>query len=167
MAGTAEKTNPELWDKIKAAVTAGSKGGEAGEWSARKAQLAVHEYKAAGGGYKGKKDPHNHLTEWTEEEWGTKSGHDSHETGERYLPKAAREALTDAEYKRSSDKKRADTRNGHQFSAQPRDVAAKANTARKRSHGEPTVAELRKAAAAKGVAGRSKMNKDQLMQAVG
>lgn len=167
MAGTAEKTNPELWDKIKAEVTAGSKGGEPGEWSARKAQLAVHEYKAAGGGYKGKKDPHNHLTEWTGEEWGTKSGHDSHETGERYLPKAARDALTDADYKRSSDKKRADTRKGRQFSAQPPDVAAKANAARKRAHGEPTVAELRKKAAAKGVAGRSKMNKDQLMQAVG
>ena len=29
--------------------------------------------------------------EWTQEEWGTRSGRDSLETGERYLPKAARE----------------------------------------------------------------------------
>ena len=165
MAGTAVKTDPALWEKVKAQVTAGTKGGEAGEWSARKAQLAVHEYKAAGGGYKGKKDPHNHLAEWTKEEWGTKSGHASHETGERYLPKEARGVLSDAEYKRTSDKKRADTKKGQQFSAQPRDVAAKTNVARRAAHGEPTLAELRKKAAAQGVAGRSKMDKAALLKA--
>jgi hypothetical protein len=37
-----------LFEKIKA----GSKGGDAGEWSARKAQLLAKEYKAKGGGYK-------------------------------------------------------------------------------------------------------------------
>ena len=167
MAGTAVKTDPAFWEKVKAEVTAGAKGGEAGEWSARKAQLAVHEYKAAGGGYKGKKDPHNHLAEWTQEEWGTKSGHTSHETGERYLPKEAREALSDSEYKRTSDKKRADTKQGRQFSAQPEDVAAKTAAARHSAHGEPTVAELRKMAAAKGIAGRSKMDKAALLNAVG
>ena len=167
MAATAEKTDPALWEKVKAEVTAGAKGGEAGQWSARKAQLAVHDYKAAGGGYKGKKDPHNHLAEWTQEEWGTKSGQDSHDTGERYLPKAAREALTDEEYKRSTAKKRADTAKGKQFSAQPKDIAAKANAARKRSHDEPTLQDLKKAAAAKGITGRSKMNKEQLLKAVG
>ena len=35
------------------------------------------------------------LENWTREKWGTKSGKPSLETGERYLPKAAREALTD------------------------------------------------------------------------
>ncbi len=40
MTETAEKTDPALWDKIKAAVEAGSKGGKPGQWSARKAQLA-------------------------------------------------------------------------------------------------------------------------------
>ena len=159
MATTAEKTDPALWEKVKAEVTAGAKGGEAGQWSARKAQLAVREYKAAGGGYKGEKDPHNHLAEWTAEEWGTKSGNDSHETGERYLPKAAREALTDEEYKRSTAKKRADTEQGKQFSAQPKDVAAKTSAARKRLHDTPTLPELKTAATAKRIAGRSKMNK--------
>lgn len=166
MATTAEKTDPALWEKVKAEVTAGAKGGEPGEWSARKAQLAVHDYKAAGGGYKGEKDSHNHLAEWTAERWGTKSGNDSHETGERYLPEAARDALTDEEYRRSTDKKREDTRKGKQFSAQPKDIAAKTNAARKASHGEPTLAELKKAATAKGIAGRSKMSKEQLMKAV-
>jgi hypothetical protein len=37
-----------LFNKIKA----GSKGGEPGQWSARKAQLLAAEYKKAGGGYK-------------------------------------------------------------------------------------------------------------------
>ena len=37
-----------LFEKIKA----GTRGGKAGQWSARKAQLLAKEYKAAGGGYK-------------------------------------------------------------------------------------------------------------------
>jgi len=37
-----------LFNKIKA----GTKGGDPGEWSARKAQLLANEYKKAGGGYK-------------------------------------------------------------------------------------------------------------------
>ena len=164
MAGTAEKTDPKLWEKVKTKVTKGDKGGKPGQWSARKAQLAVHDYKAAGGGYKGKKDPHNHLAEWTAEEWGTKSGKESGQTGERYLPKQARDALTDGEYKRTTAKKRADTRRGQQFSAQPKDVAKKVRDART---GGPTVAELRKQATAKGVPGRSRMNRAELMRALG
>jgi hypothetical protein len=37
-----------LFNKIKA----GTKGGDPGEWSARKAQLLVNQYKAKGGSYK-------------------------------------------------------------------------------------------------------------------
>jgi hypothetical protein len=37
-----------LFEKIKA----GSKGGDPGEWSARKAQLLATEYKKRGGGYR-------------------------------------------------------------------------------------------------------------------
>lgn len=37
-----------LFEKIKA----GTKGGKAGQWSARKAQMLASEYKKAGGGYK-------------------------------------------------------------------------------------------------------------------
>lgn len=36
-----------LFNKIKA----GSKGGNAGQWSARKAQMLAKQYKAKGGGY--------------------------------------------------------------------------------------------------------------------
>ena len=38
----------ELFKKIKA----GTKGGDPGEWSARKAQMLAREYKSKGGGYK-------------------------------------------------------------------------------------------------------------------
>ena len=112
MSATAEKSDPKLWDKVKAEVTAGDKGGHAGQWSARKAQLAVAEYKKAGGGYEGEKAPDNHLQQWTDEDWGTKSGEPSGETGERYLPKGARDHLTEEEYARTTAKKRADTKEG-------------------------------------------------------
>jgi hypothetical protein len=162
MAGTAEKTDPDLWEKVKQEVTAGAKGGEKGEWSARKAQMAVVEYKRRGGGYKGKKDPHNHLHEWTEEEWGTKSGRKSGETHERYLPKKAREALSDEEYKRTTAKKRADTRKGKQHSAQPADVADKSRPYRDHR----TKADLYAEAKKRDVPGRSKMTKDELLDAL-
>ena len=47
---TAQKTKPALWSGIVSRVKSGSKGGDAGEWSARKAQLAVGLYKKSGGG---------------------------------------------------------------------------------------------------------------------
>ena len=122
MAKTAEKTDRKLWDKVKADVTKANKGGQPGQWSARKAQIATHEYKKAGGGYKGVKSPDNHLTRWTNEDWGTKSGAESGETGERYLPRKAREHLSVAEYRRTTNKKRADTEKGRQFSPQPKDL---------------------------------------------
>ena len=74
------------------------------------------------------------LDSWTREEWGTKSGKNSTQgknaTGERYLPKKARESLSDKEYARSTAKKRAAMRKGQQFSKQPDDIAKK--TARHR-----------------------------------
>lgn len=58
------------------------------------------------------------LREWTKQDWGTKSGKPSAETGERYLPKKAIAALSDSEYKATSDKKRKDTAAGKQHSPQ-------------------------------------------------
>ena len=163
MTDTAEKTDPKLWDTIKNKVEAGDKGGKPGQWSARKAQLAVHDYKAAGGGYKGKKSPDNHLAQWTKEEWGTKSGQQSGETGERYLPKKARQKMSDADYKKTTEKKRADTAKGKQFSKQPAKAAA--TTAEARLESLP-VAELRKKAASAKIDGRSKMTKAGLIEAL-
>lgn len=164
MASRAERTDPALWERIKEEVQRGDKGGDPGEWSARKAQLAVQRYKAAGGGYKGRKSADNHLVQWEREEWGTKSGEPSKDTGERYLPKVVREALTDEQYRRTTAKKRADTRAGKQFSAQPEDVAETA--AELRLHGLSR-AELLRRAAERGIAGRSRMTKEALMAALG
>ena len=45
-------TKPTMRKALVARVKAGTKGGDAGEWAARKAQLVAKKYKAAGGGYK-------------------------------------------------------------------------------------------------------------------
>lgn len=171
---SAKKSDPKLWEKVKEEVTESGKGGKPGQWSARKAQMAVQEYKHEGGGFEGKKTEDNSLVQWEKEDWGTKSGKKSLETGERYLPKKAREKLSDEEYKRSTAKKRADTRKGRQFSKQPKDVAEKASSARKtgkaaasRSRaGEVTKAQLMDEARRKGVPGRSRMSKGELERAV-
>jgi len=104
--GVAKKSNPALWSRIVSSVKSGTKGGDAGSWSARKAQLAVAKYKEAGGKYIGKKSSDNNLSKWTKQEWGTKSGKPSKETGERYLPKKAIAALSPAEYASTTKAKR-------------------------------------------------------------
>ena len=171
MSAIAEKTDPALWEKVKSTVTRSNMGGKPGQWSARKAQLATQEYKHEGGGYKGEKTADNHLQQWTEEDWGTKSGHESGETGERYLPKLAREHLTPEEYRRTTAKKRADSRKGKQFSAQPKDIAAKTANDRetgaaRSSHQGLSKTELMETARARNIPGRSKMNREQLEKAV-
>ena len=178
MSGVAEKTDPKLWDKVKSKVTEGDHGGKPGQWSARKAQMATAEYKKAGGGYKGQKSGDNHLKQWTEEDWGTKSGQASGETGERYLPKAAREQLSNSEYARTTEKKRRDTRKGKQFSSQPKDVAEKTKPHREPGKGasrgtgdatgssRPTRAELYARAKERNLPGRSRMSRDELAKAV-
>jgi hypothetical protein len=130
VASTAIRTDPACWEQVKADITRGSKGGAPNQWSARKAQLAVAEYKKRGGGYQGHKTGDNHLVQWTRQEWGTKSGQPSSRTRERYLPKEALDTLSDGEYRRTSAKKRADTAMGKQFSRQPKDVAGKTAKAR-------------------------------------
>ena len=48
-------TKPALRKRIFNRIMAGSKGGNPGQWSARKAQMLAVAYKKAGGGYKTKK----------------------------------------------------------------------------------------------------------------
>lgn len=45
-------TKPTMRKNLFNKIKAGSKGGDPGEWSARKAQLLATQYKKAGGGYK-------------------------------------------------------------------------------------------------------------------
>lgn len=45
-------TKPGMRKALFSKIKAGSKGGDSGEWSARKAQMLAREYKSKGGGYK-------------------------------------------------------------------------------------------------------------------
>ena len=45
-------TKPELRKRLFNKIKAGSKGGNPGQWSARKAPMRAKKYKASGGGYK-------------------------------------------------------------------------------------------------------------------
>jgi len=45
-------TQPGMRKRLFERIKAGTKGGDPGEWSARKAQMLAREYKKAGGGYK-------------------------------------------------------------------------------------------------------------------
>jgi hypothetical protein len=119
--GIAKKKSPEKWAQAKARA----KAKMGGKHSARAMQLATKYYKDSGGTYEGKKPDakSNKMKKWTKERWTTKSGKNSTEgpnaTGERYLPKKKIDAMSDADYKRTSDKKRRDTAKGKQWSKQP------------------------------------------------
>jgi len=70
---TNKYTKPELRERIKDRIMAGSRGGKPGQWSARKAQLVAQEYEKAGGGYQGGKDSEQKsLEKWGKEKWQTK-----------------------------------------------------------------------------------------------
>jgi hypothetical protein len=125
------RTNPDLWSRVKAEVTHSSKGGLPGQWSARKAQLAVKLYKDRGGKYVGRKSSRNSLHQWTVQDWRTKSGKPSLVTGERYLPAKAIKHLSSAEYARTTRKKREGLRKGEQFTKQPKNIARKTRRYRK------------------------------------
>ena len=45
-------TKPSMRKSLFNKIKAGSKGGDPGEWSARKAQMLALQYKKSGGGYK-------------------------------------------------------------------------------------------------------------------
>lgn len=65
------------------------------------------------------------LKDWGKQDWRTKSGKKSSETGERYLPAAAIKSLSAKEYAATTAAKRKGTAAGKQFVAQPKKVAAK------------------------------------------
>ena len=45
-------TKPAMRKALFTRIKAGTKGGKAGQWSARKAQMLAKQYKAKGGGYR-------------------------------------------------------------------------------------------------------------------
>ena len=65
------------------------------------------------------------LSNWTKQDWRTKSGKPSGKTGERYLPAAAIKALSPSEYAATTRAKREGTRAGKQFVSQPKAIQKK------------------------------------------
>ena len=111
-------TKPDLRERLKKKIMAGTKGGNAGQWSARKSQMLAAEYKAAGGGYKGGKTAQaKSLDKWTKQEWTTASGKPSGKTGEVYAPKKTIAALKGTKKLAEANKKKKEaTKAGKQYS---------------------------------------------------
>jgi hypothetical protein len=127
------RTNEKLWKRIVSDVKSSSKGGDPGEWSARKAQLATLRYKKAGGGYSGSKTKaQESLSKWTKEKWRTSDGKPAKRKGgtTRYLPDAAWKKLSPSERAATNRKKLAGTRAGRQFVSNTRAAKSAGKAAR-------------------------------------
>ena len=72
-----------------------------------------------------KKPSQQSLSNWTNQDWRTKSGKPSAKTGERYLPAKAIKSLTSAEYSATTKAKRQGTAQGKQHVSQPKSIAKK------------------------------------------
>jgi hypothetical protein len=77
------------------------------------------------------KKPQKSLAKWTKQDWRTKSGKPSAQTGERYLPSSAIKSLSSSEYAATTRKKRQDKAKGKQFSKQPKNIAKKTRNFRR------------------------------------
>ncbi|KAJ4387696.1 hypothetical protein N0V93_008295 [Gnomoniopsis smithogilvyi] len=116
-------SDPKLRDEVKEEIKQSDKGGEPGQWSARKAQMMAKEYKQRGGDYntpkESKDESQKNLDNWGKEDWQTKegSGHAKQEDGsrKRYLPKKAWDQLSEKEKKQTDDKKQEEGKEGQQF----------------------------------------------------
>lgn len=126
-------TKPELRQRLKNRIMAGSKGGNPGQWSARKAQLLAMEYRKAGGGYRGGvRKTQRSLKKWTREKWRTSDGKPAIRKGgtRRYLPSSAWSRLTPAQRAATNRKKISGSRSGNQFVANTRSAANASRRAR-------------------------------------
>ena len=126
-------TMPEVRERIKKRIMAGDKGGKAGQWSARKAQLVAMEYRKAGGGYRGGlRKTQRSLNKWTRQKWTTSDGKPAiRKSGtRRYLPSTAWSRLTPAQRTATNRKKIIGSRQGNQFVANTRSAENASRRAR-------------------------------------
>jgi hypothetical protein len=132
-------THPDMREQIKEEIEKSDKGGNPGEWSARKSQLLTQEYERRGGGYRAEKsDEQKDLERWTDEDWQTREGDADardKESGEtsRYLPKEAWEKMSEEEKRATEEKKREGSREGEQHV----ENTGAAKKARERSRAAP------------------------------
>ena len=122
-------TKPKLRERIKNRILRGTKGGKAGQWSARKAQLVAQAYEKAGGGYTGKRTKEQAgLKKWTKEKWRTSDNSKSIQRGKptkRYLPSRVWDKLTPAEKASANRSKAKGAKKGKQFVPNPPSVTKK------------------------------------------
>ena len=129
-------TKPELRNRLKNQIMAGSRGGRPGQWSARKAQLLAQEYRKRGGGYRGGlRKTQRSLRRWTREKWTTSDGKPANRPGgmRRYLPASAWRRLTPAQRQATNRKKIIGDSRGRQFVAnteRAREVGARVRRSR-------------------------------------
>lgn len=132
-------THPRMRKEIKEEIEASNKGGNPGQWSARKSQLLTQDrYEKRGGGYRSEQDEEQkNLQQWTEEEWQTKEGgSEARQDGEtkRYLPREAWKKMSEEEEKQQTEEKKQEgSRQGEQYVSN----TAQAKRARRRSQGPP------------------------------
>ena len=127
-------TKPDLRKRIVAAVKAGTSGGKAGQWSARKAQIVAQRYEKAGGGYTGAKTKaQSNLSKWTKEKWRTSDGKPAIRTSgtTRYLPEKAWKELTPKQKQATNRKKLQASKQGKQFVPNTRAARTAGRNARK------------------------------------
>jgi len=117
---------PQLRLRLRQRIMAGSKGGRAGQWSARKAQLLSQAYERAGGGYSGPRTAaQRSLRRWTGERWRTSDGRPAIQgsSTRRYLPDAAWRRLSPGQRAATNRRKLEGSRRGRQFIANTRAAA--------------------------------------------
>jgi hypothetical protein len=164
-------TAPELRWQLKEAIQASGKGGDEGEWSARKAQLLAQEYERRGGGYTGEKsDKQKSLEEWTEQDWQTSSGSADAASGghmDRYLPRDAWALLTEEAREEAEQTKEDADDDGRQVADWPEAVRRVMTELGYADRDEGLTKEmLYDRAQELGVEGRSDMTKDELKKAI-
>lgn len=112
-------TKPAMRENIKNRIMAGSKGGRAGQWSARKAQLVALEYRKAGGGYRTGRPSRTQrsLKTWTRQRWRTSDKKPALRGGRmrRYLPDKVWKRLTPSQKVATNKKKLVGDKLGRQF----------------------------------------------------
>lgn len=129
-------TDTALRKRLYKKILKGTKGGNANEWSARKAQLLAKEYKEKGGGYKkSESKEQKSLVNWTKQNWMTSETYKRKKEGKseevkskgtkRYLPEKAWEKLTKKEIEKTNKAKAKGYKAGKQFVSQPKQIAKK------------------------------------------
>jgi Rho termination factor, N-terminal domain len=172
-------TDPELRRRLKEEIMQSDKGGEPGQWSARKSQMLVREYEAQGGGYKKseKDEAAKSLQEWQEEDWQTEEGSDRARDGKvtkRYLPKAVWDKLSDFEKQEAEQLKEEASKKGIQHVEWTPAIKQAMHEYEQESHHkhepdhdeEISKEELYQQAKELNISGRSKMNRDELAEAI-